>query len=266
MRESLRQVAARHVGALAIAGMLAVPLFATQGRSPALARDAAPAKTGSAAVTGSGITGSGISRSGITGSARVIDGDTIDVAGVRVRLEGIDAPESDQRCPRVWLGTWACGREATEHLARLLRDRTVSCRSSGLDAYQRMLGVCTVEGLEINADMVRQGLAWAFVKYSQSYVAVEADARAARRGIWQGNATPAWQWRAERWRAAESEKREENGVVCLIKGNIGRGGQLYHMPWDRWYDKTRIETHKGERWFCTETEAAAAGWRPAVQR
>ena len=47
---------------------------------------------------------------------------------------------------------------------------------------------------------------------------------------------------------------------------VTRSGNIYHMPWDRWYDKTRIETEKGERWFCTETEAVAAGWRPAVQR
>ena len=52
----------------------------------------------------------------------------------------------------------------------------------------------------------------------------------------------------------------------MIKGNITRTGQIYHMPWDRWYDKTRIELSKGERWFCTETEAVAAGWRAAVAR
>jgi len=49
----------------------------------------------------------------------------------------------------------------------------------------------------------------------------------------------------------------------LIKGNIGsKGDRIYHVPGGRWYDKTRIDTGKGERWFCSEAEARAAGWRP----
>jgi hypothetical protein len=48
----------------------------------------------------------------------------------------------------------------------------------------------------------------------------------------------------------------------VIKGNITNGGRIYHMPWSPWYEKVRIETTKGERWFCNENEAVAAGWRP----
>ncbi len=251
VRESLSQVATRQAAALAFAGLLALPLLATQGQHAAVARTGAQPPT-------------------VTGESRVIDGDTIAIGAARVRLEGIDAPEIEQTCGRSrlggWLLTWKCGKEAADHLARLVRDRTVSCESRGSDAFGRMLGTCTVSGLEINADLVRQGLAWAFVKYSQRYVEIEAEARAAKRGIWQGTATPAWQWRAERWRAAETEKRDDGSAQCLIKGNITRGGNIYHMPWDRWYDKTRIETSKGERWFCSEAEATAAGWRPAVVR
>lgn len=267
IRETLPQFAARRAGALAFAGLLALPLLATQGQHPAAARMAPPSPA-------------------IAGPARVVDGDTIAIGDVRIRLEGIDAPELDQSCAKAGIGqwfraTWKCGRDSAAHVERLVRDRTVDCESRGKDAYGRVLGVCRVEGLEINADLVRQGLAWAFVKYSQRYTAIEGEARAAKRGIWQAETTPAWTWRAERWQAAQVEKpqtersaaektrADKPGAVtdaCLIKGNITRGGNIYHMPWDRWYDKTRIETSKGERWFCTIAEAEAAGWRPAVMR
>ncbi len=247
MRESVLQFAVRHAGALAIAGLLALPLLATQVSQPVAAR-----------------VGESLPGPGVVGGARVIDGDTLAFGSVRVRLEGIDAPEQEQSCGKAWFGTWKCGKAATEHLERLVRDRAIRCDSVGTDAYGRMLGICLADGLDINADMVRNGLAWAFVKYSQRYVEVEADARAAKRGIWQGTAVPAWQWRAERWRAASSEKRDEATPACLIKGNITRKGNIYHLPTERWYDKTRIEVDKGERWFCSESEAVAAGWRPAI--
>ncbi len=253
LRRTVRRVAARHAGALAIAGLLAVPLFVvTESHRPAVA----------------GITPASPH---VAGVARVIDGDTIAIGLVRIRLEGIDAPETEQTCGRgtlgKWLlGGWSCGKAATSYLRRLVEGRSVRCESRGKDAYARMLGLCTIEDVDINAQMVREGLAWAFVKYSQRYVEVENEARAAKRGIWQGEAKPAWVWRAERWQGAQTERVAENASACVIKGNITRSGQIYHMPWDRWYDKTRVETAKGERWFCTEAEAIAAGWRPAVVR
>jgi hypothetical protein len=69
---------------------------------------------------------------------------------------------------------------------------------------------------------------------------------------------PAWEFRARRWAAAEGAAPEG----CAIKGNVTRNGRIYHMPWSPWYPQTRIETDKGKRWFCTEAEALAAGWRP----
>jgi endonuclease YncB( thermonuclease family) len=197
-------------------------------------------------------------RQGVQGAVRVIDGDTIDVGETRIRLEGIDAPEAGQSCKRKWFGWWACGHEATAALRRLTEGRTVSCDPRGTDKYNRVLAVCYVDGVDINARMVRQGYAWAFVKYSQSYVREETQARAEGLGIWQGESQPAWEYRAKRWAAAEDKAPEG----CAIKGNVTKTGRIYHMPWSPWYSRIKIEPEKGKRWFCSEAEALAAGWRP----
>lgn len=194
----------------------------------------------------------------VSGMARVVDGDTLDIAGTRVRLEGIDAPESAQKCRSAWWpGRWRCGLAAERALKRLVRGQTVRCLRQGVDKYRRLIGVCYVNGKDINAEMVRLGYAWAFTKYSTSYVAEEATARAARRGIWWAKTEPAWEYRATRW--AANEQVAPDG--CAIKGNITKSGRIYHMPWSPWYDKVRIDEDDGERWFCSEADAEAAGWR-----
>jgi endonuclease YncB( thermonuclease family) len=196
----------------------------------------------------------------LTGLARVIDGDTIEIDGRHVRLEGIDAPEAAQTCGRRLFGTWRCGTAATDALVKLTAKRRVSCESRGTDKYDRMLGICFVDDRDINAEMVREGFAWAFVKYSQSYVRQEAEARVARVGIWQGESEPAWVYREKRWAGAEQAAPKG----CAIKGNVTAHGHIYHMPWSPWYGKVKIDEAKGARWFCTEAEAIAAGWRPAA--
>jgi len=194
----------------------------------------------------------------LTGIAQVIDGDTISINDTRIRLEGIDAPEASQTCKRKWVGSWSCGSAATAALAKLVAGRTITCESRGFDKYGRTLGICFADGRDVNAQMVRQGYAWAFVKYSATYVKEEEAAKAEGVGIWQGEAIPAWDYRAQRWAGAET--RAPQG--CAIKGNVTKNGKIYHMPWSPWYAQIRIEPDKGKRWFCTETEAIAAGWRP----
>jgi endonuclease YncB( thermonuclease family) len=134
----------------------------------------------------------------ITGSALVIDGDTIALRDIRVRLFGIDAPELEQSCGGDRHSRWACGREAAAHLARLITGGAVVCQAKGRDTYGRVLGVCVAGGYEINAQMVRAGMAWAFDRYAASYLVEEAEARAHKLGIWRGRAEPAWSYRARR--------------------------------------------------------------------
>jgi endonuclease YncB( thermonuclease family) len=197
-------------------------------------------------------------RNRLEGPARVIDGDTLDVGGERVRLEGIDAPELAQMCPRRLTGTWACGEAAAKELRRRVEGHDLSCEARGTDKYGRTLGVCFVGGRDVNALMVRHGFAWAFRKYSLSYVREEEEARAEHAGIWQGEAEPAWEYRRKRW--AGAEQAAPSG--CAIKGNVSANGRIYHTPWSPGYDRVVIDEARGGRWFCSEADAISAGWRP----
>jgi endonuclease YncB( thermonuclease family) len=276
MREYVVRLAQRQLVCLAFAGTLASILYLV---TPTSLRAQA--------------------REQVVGIPRVVDGDTIVINQVRIRLEGIDAPESTQACgktdadpapsapgPRFgqpnMLGrpdrvaqqsgdTWACGLEATRHLARMIGHAEVRCDDLGPDKYGRTLGRCFVGQLNLNAAMVRDGYAWAYVKYSKDYVTLEAEARAARVGIWQGDAMPAWDYRRRAWETAEVVAP----AGCTIKGNVSASGKVYHMPWNTWYEKVKMEPSRansetglvgGKRWFCSEQDAMAAGWRPALTR
>lgn len=195
----------------------------------------------------------------VAGVARVVDGDTLVVSETRIRLEGIDAPEAGQTCGRLLAGWWACGTESTAALATLIDNKPVRCLQHGHDKYGRMLATCFLGAQDVNAWMVQHGHAWAFVRYSTSYVREEAEARSARRGIWQGTSVPAWEYRAQRWAGVEQQAPQG----CAIKGNVTAHGKIYHMPWSPWYARIKIDPDRGRRWFCTEAEAMAAGWRPA---
>ncbi len=132
----------------------------------------------------------------------------------------------------------------------------------GRDRYKRIIGRCTVAGEDLGAWMVLQGWALTYRRYSLDYVDEEADARAARRGIWAGEFVKPWKWRRGKRLAANDNAPGQ----CRIKGNINRKGErIYHVPSGQWYDRSRIDPAKGERWFCSEAEARNAGWRRAQQ-
>ena len=193
--------------------------------------------------------------------ARVVDGDTLEIEGISYRLHGIDAPEHGQECNKKSGGTWACGKQATKFVMLLVKGKTVLCENKGTDAYNRVIAVCMAGGIDINSELVTAGLAWAYTKYSYDYVSEEQTARNANLGVWQATTQTPWDYRKSRWNAAEQKAPEG----CPIKGNISRSGKkIYHPPWSPWYSKTRISVAKGERWFCTEEEAKAAGWRTAI--
>jgi len=120
----------------------------------------------------------------LPGAARVIDGDTIEIESTRIRLEGIDAPEAKQSC-RIGRRDLPCGMLATFHLAERIAGRPVTCADTGTDRYGRTLAIRYQDGEDLNAMMVRDGYALAYSQYSDRYVAEEASAQEARRGIWE---------------------------------------------------------------------------------
>jgi endonuclease YncB( thermonuclease family) len=131
----------------------------------------------------------------LIGRARVIDGDTIDIAGTRIRLEDIDAPEANQTCVDPRGQAWPCGKTATDELRAHINGREVNCKANGFDRYRRVLAVCSLpDGSDVNAWMVQQG--WALATgFLKSYGSEEAEAETAKRGIWAGRFMPPAQWR-----------------------------------------------------------------------
>lgn len=130
----------------------------------------------------------------VAGPARVVDGDTLVVAGQRVRLAGIDAPELNQTCT-AYGREWPCGRASADWLRELLDGRTVECWRHARDRYGRLLAVCWVGGENLNERIVREGWALDYQRYSSDYLGAEATARRSGAGIWRGDFTPPWEWR-----------------------------------------------------------------------
>ena len=194
----------------------------------------------------------------ITGRAEVADGDTLTVAGIKVRLHGIDAPELDQTCQKADGLRWACGRWSRDALLKIAGQGKVTCEGSAQDRYGRLLATCTVKGADIGRALVRMGAAEAYRRYSTAYVDDEKVAAIGGLGLWQGRHNS-----PEAFRAADVPAPQAGPGDCVIKGNISGNGHIYHLPGQENYDDTRISPSKGERWFCSEAEARAAGWRRA---
>lgn len=195
----------------------------------------------------------------VSGTASVIDGDTLEVADRSIRLHGIDAAETGQRCAAPGRKIARPSNGAIDRLRQLVAGGVV-CNGSESDDYGRLIAICTNgAGKAINRLMVREGHAWAFVKFSSDYVNEEKAARDAGLNIWSMRCQEPWVFRATRWTKNATKSPEG----CAIKGNISGNGRIYHMPWNNAYAKTVVDTSKGELWFCDEAEAQAAGWRPA---
>jgi endonuclease YncB( thermonuclease family) len=139
----------------------------------------------------------------------VIDGDSLAVKRgaerITIRLTGLDAVEYRQDCARDDEIRWPCGRGARAALEKMVGRGPLHCDLSANDVYHRTLASCRThpfpEGVDIGAAMVRQG--WA-VATSDAYVVEEAEAQAARRGIWQGRFDRPADWRAAHARPASA--------------------------------------------------------------
>jgi endonuclease YncB( thermonuclease family) len=217
----------------------------------------------------------------------VKDGGTIQLAGSTYRLDGIDAPELDQICVDDHADPWTCGVDARDRLAKLIGKRDVRCRDLGPDTTtgKRRIGICTVDGetSSLNQMLVVQGFALNFEPAAKSrFKADEAAAKAALAGLWKGCFVAPQEFR--HWQntttlkgaSCRSDKDRELREIlfpdepampphCPIKakfavrarvtGNVG----IYHLQACRSYPGLT----KPDRWFCSEEEAQAAGFRRA---
>lgn len=202
----------------------------------------------------------------------ISDGDTITVitpAGKqeRIRFYGIDAPETGQ----------PFGRVSTEHVKKVIgiAGFQVEITAIDQDRYGRIVGMVIVNGLNLNRDLVRVGLAWVYPQYCKrpecrEWRELEQEAKANKLGLWREPETvPPWEWRRkqrDRQPDQPAASAPARGDDCLIKGNINRQGEkIYHVPGGRYYEQTKIDEGRGQRWFCSEEEARAAGWRRSRQ-
>jgi endonuclease YncB( thermonuclease family) len=220
--------------------------------------------------------------------AIIKDGDTLALDGPTYRLDGIDAPELDQVCIDDKGATWACGIEARDRLIALIGKRAVRCDDKGPDTVYRTrrIGICWVEGeaLSLNQWLVREGLALNFEPYAKGrFKADEKDARDNQRGIWKGCFSTPHDFR--RWNKNTAillgptcltvgEKKARDILFpddptmppgCSIKGKFSLRAKItghrgiYHLEGCRSYQRTKWPN----RWFCSEEDAQAAGFRKA---
>lgn len=128
----------------------------------------------------------------LTGAVRVADGDSLEIGGERVRLDGIDAPELHQSCG-VPGKIWPCGEKARAALAAIVASAKVSCRPVDEDRYGRAVSVCEAGGRDVGSLLVEEG--WA-VATGFGYGSEQRAARAGGRGIWSGPFDLPADWRA----------------------------------------------------------------------
>lgn len=141
----------------------------------------------------------------IAGRASVLDGDTIEIRGERIRLFGIDAPESGQMCANANGQSYRCGQKAALVLDARIGEGVVTCERKDTDRYGRVVALCRVFGEDLGAWMVGLGWALAYRTYTTRYVPAEDLARSRGLGMWAGRFTPPWDWRTDRRRAAPAE-------------------------------------------------------------
>ena len=199
---------------------------------------------------------------------RVVDGDTIEVkiAGreYTLRYIGINTPETvDPRRP-----VECFGHEASDFNTQLVLGKTVSLEKdvSETDQFGRLLRYVWLGTEMVNATLVREGYAQASayppdVRYQDIFTSLQAEAAEAGSGLWGAACDPTASPAAL---SAIPGACEYSGTSePAIKSNISltSGEKIYHVPGGDFYDETVIDEAAGERWFCTEAEAVAAGWR-----
>ncbi|HEY7798845.1 MAG TPA: thermonuclease family protein [Hyphomonadaceae bacterium] len=156
----------------------------------------------------------------VAGTASVVDADTLEIRGERIRLAGVDAPESGQKCRDASANFFRCGSIAANALDTWINRASVSCDIEGKDRYGRLLGHCKVRGQSMQEWLVLNGYAVAYRSYSTAYVPAELAARSAGAGIWAGEFVMPWDWR--QGLRLEGEKPTKAMISGKFASNGGR--------------------------------------------
>jgi endonuclease YncB( thermonuclease family) len=221
--------------------------------------------------------------------ATITDADTLILKGTTYRLDGIDTPETDQVCLDATGATWACGIEARERLTKFINARDVRCDDKGADTvyHNRRIGICWVEGetVSLNQWLVLEGWALNFEPYAKGRFKADQDAARDRgQGLWKGcfiSPQVLRRWskstakllgescpKGNDWKARDVlfPNHPSMPVGCPIKGKLavrahftGHRG-IYHTVDCGSYRRTKTP----DRWFCSEREAQAEGFRKSL--
>ncbi|MCG6205648.1 thermonuclease family protein [Rhodopseudomonas sp. HC1] len=215
----------------------------------------------------------------------VKDAATVQLGGVTYRLEGIDAPELDQRCINEFADPSACGVETRDAVVKLIAGRAVTCRDLGADPMfsGRRTGACTIAGdsISLGQRLVQAGLALNADPKGR-FAADEAKAKGERLALWRGcfvapQSFRRWDKTAPLLGAACRDDRKTAMLDlmfldmppmpdgCTIKGRLAKRARLtgnvgvYQLRGCPSY----ASLEKPNRWFCSEDDARAAGFRKA---
>ncbi len=142
----------------------------------------------------------------ISGNAQIIDGDTIKINSKKIRLYGIDAPESKQICKKPYLTIifftfikdYPCGKISTQKLQKKINNKVITCKILDIDRYKRLIGECYKKNLNLNSWLVSNGYAVAYRKYSKKYISNEINAKNEKKGLWQGKFEMPWDFRRKK--------------------------------------------------------------------
>ncbi len=197
----------------------------------------------------------------VTGRAAAVTGGLLRVNGELVELKGVEPPSPKHPCVKANGRRWSCAASATSALNRLVRAEDVTCEIDGRNGDGRAIGTCAVahdgKATDIGAELVRNGHVFASSGMFASYASDEAAAREAKLGLWQGETVRPQEWRDRAW--AEAKRTAPDG--CPIKGLVRASERVYAMPWSPEYASAKVREVRGERWFCSEDDARAAGFR-----
>ncbi|NJM55344.1 MAG: thermonuclease family protein, partial [Verrucomicrobiae bacterium] len=198
------------------------------------------------------------SGSTIEGRAAAVSGVRLKVAGKDVQLSGIEAPEPGQTC-----GQRSCAAQAKAALQKLVQGKRATCAITGTVSNggdgEVPSATCTIDGADIAAQLVRGGNVFATSGLFASYASQEREARNGKLGLWRAGADRPAEYRTKVF--DEARKSAPDG--CPIKGVINGSSKTYVAPWSVGYDKAKVRTSRGERWFCSEEDAREAGWKAA---